>query len=296
LAVKPKRQNTVNLLVKYEHLSRPLRIVIEYVFIGAVGAIDFLTGYELAFSLFYVLPISLAAWFIGRQQGILASITSAFVWLGADIVSGSYYSHPLIPLWNTSIRLSLFLIIALLLSTLKSSLEREKELARKDYLTGAVNSRHFFELVQMEMDRSQRYAHPLTLAYMDLDNFKTVNDRYGHPTGDWVLCTIIGYTEKNLRKTDIIARLGGDEFALLLPETNQEQASIVLSKIRNGLLEEMKKHHWPVTFSIGVITCHTVFVEINELINMADALMYEVKHSGKNAIQYSIYEDSPSNA
>ena len=224
----------------------------------------------------------------------MISLTSAVVWLVADVVVGHPYSNPLIPFWNTLIRLTYFVIITLLLSALRSTTELERELARTDYVTGAVNSRIFFDLMQMEIERSQRYDHPLTLAYIDLDNFKAVNDQFGHSTGDQALRTVASSARKFLRKTDVVARLGGDEFALLLPETNQESARIVISKLQCALLEEMRLGNWPTTFSIGVLTCDSATpLTAEELVRMADELMYSVKRDGKNAIKYSTYAGYP---
>jgi diguanylate cyclase (GGDEF)-like protein len=257
--------------------------------IGVVGILDFLTGYELAFSLFYLLPISLVAWFASQRLGILASIASACVWFAADVAAGNFYSYPFIYAWNTLVRLSIFIITALLLSTIKRALAHQRELARTDYLTGAANARFFYDLVQIEINRLQRYKHSFTLAYIDLDNFKTVNDRFGHLIGDQLLCAVVLSAGKYLRKTDLVARLGGDEFALLLPETNQESARIALDKIQGALLEEMQKHNWPITFSIGVLTCNAVPNTPDELVSITDELMYAVKRDGKNAIKYSTY-------
>jgi diguanylate cyclase (GGDEF)-like protein len=251
--------------------------------------LDFLTGYEIAFSLFYVMPISLLTWSTCRWPGIIAAIASALVWLWADVVSGHVYLYPVIPLWNALIRLSFFIIIALLLSRLKDTMEREKALARTGYLTGAVNSRLFFDLFQVEIDRSQRYEHPFTLAYIDLDNFKTVNDQFGHLVGDEVLRTVVRYVKTHIRKTDVVARLGGDEFALLLPETTQESAHVALTKLHDGLLEEMQQNQWSITFSVGVLTCNATPPKTDELVRMVDELMYSVKYEGKNAIVYSTY-------
>lgn len=280
----------MNILENLERSSLPFKISLVFLLVGAVGIFDFITGYELAFSLFYVIPIFLVTWLIGRWVGIIASLASAFVWLGADVAAGNPYSHPLIPIWNMLIRLSFFVTITLLLSALRSAIEREKELARLDSLTGALNSRFFYELAQMEIDRSQRYKHPFTLAYIDLDNFKTVNDQFGHLTGDHVLRTVVSYAKQHLRKIDVVARLGGDEFALLLPETGQESARIALCKLQSGLLEEMQQNSWMVTFSIGALTCTDVPPTIDELVKMADTLMYSVKRDGKNAIQYATYK------
>jgi diguanylate cyclase (GGDEF)-like protein len=256
---------------------------------GLIGVVDFLTGYEIAFSLFYVLPVALITWITSRTLGIMASLAGAIVWYWADVASGHPYLHPLIPVWNTLIRLSFFVIITFLLSALRRATERERELARMDNLTGAVNSRFFYDLAQMEIDRFRRYEHPFTLAYIDLDNFKVVNDRFGHPAGDQVLRTVVSSARKHLRKTDVIARLGGDEFVLLLPETNEESARVALSKIQDGLIEEMRLGDWPITFSIGVLTCSVAPHTTEEIVRMADELMYSVKHDGKNAMKYSTY-------
>jgi diguanylate cyclase (GGDEF)-like protein len=262
---------------------------VGFALVAGVGILDFMTGYELASSLFYLIPISLLTWLIGRPLGIAASLASAVVWLIADFTAGSSYSHPVVYAWNTLIRLSFFVIVTLLLSALRRSLEMERESAHTDYLTGAVNSRLFFDLLQMEIDRFKRYEHPFSLAYIDLDNFKTLNDRFGHITGDQVLCTVVSHAKRHLRKTDVVARLGGDEFALLLPETNQESAQVAISKLQSGLLEEMQQGHWPITLSIGVLTCMAAPPAKDELVKMADDLMYAAKRDGKNAIRYSTY-------
>jgi diguanylate cyclase (GGDEF)-like protein len=272
-----------------EKKGRTFKILLGLALIGTIGLLDILTGYELAFSLFYVLPILWAVWFIDRQYGIIASLVSALVWYGADMAAGNVFSYPLIPVWNTIIKLSFFLMITFLLSALKSSTEREKELACIDYLTGALNSRCFFNLAKVELERSQRYEHNITLAYIDLDNFKTMNDQFGHSTGDQVLRSIVIYTKRHIRKIDVIARLGGDEFVLLLPETSQDSARFVLEKLQKGLLEVMRQNNWPITFSVGVLTCTIPPPSIDELIRMAEDLMYSVKRDGKNAIIFSLY-------
>ena len=242
----------------------------------------------MAFSLFYVMPISLAGWLMGRKSGLLSSLLSTLVWLLTDL-SGHIYEGPVVPIWNTLVRLSFFCLVGLLLSALRSSVKHEKALARTDYLTGAANLRFFLELLQKEIDRSLRYLHPFTVVYIDLDNFKAVNDKFGHLLGDEVLQMLVSYITTHIRKTDVTARLGGDEFALLLPETTQESARVVLTKLRDGLLEEMQRNNWPITFSIGVLTCTAPPVKAEELVRIADELMYSVKSGGKNAIVYSNY-------
>jgi len=165
-------------------------------------------------------------------------------------------------------------------------LEFERRLARTDTLTEATNSRFFLELVQSEVERANRYSRIFSLAYFDCDNFKEVNDQFGHNVGDEVLRRIVYGANKQLRSTDIIGRLGGDEFAILFPETNQEAAQIVISRIQRSLLAEMENHNWGVTFSVGVLTCEGGVCTSENLIQQADNLMYSVKRGGKNNVRY----------
>ena len=282
------RMNLVNYMEKQKQASKVWE---GLALIGAIGIIDFITGYEISFSLFYVIPISFVTWFINRQYGIMASIAGAVVWLSADLASGHDYANLFIPTWNTMIRLSFFLIIAWLISALKFVMEHEKKLARTDYLTGAMNSRLFFELIQVEIDRLRRYKRIFTLVYIDLDNFKTVNDQLGHAAGDQVLRTVVKHVNIHLRETDVIARLGGDEFALLLPETSQEAARVALGKLHDGLLKEMQQNSWPITFSIGALTCLEEPPSADELVRMTDNLMYMVKHHEKNGLKFATYPE-----
>ena len=274
---------------RLENWNKSVLVLVSLMLIIGLGLIDYFTGYEFSFSLFYVLPIALMVWFAGKWFGIYAAIISAIIWFLADVFSGNLYTLPAIFIWNTAIQFGFFLIVTLLLAALRSSLEREKKLSRTDGLTGAYSASFFTDSLQAEINRAKRYQHPFSLAYLDLDNFKSVNDQQGHAAGDTVLQTVVNHIQTNTRKTDLVTRLGGDEFAILFPETPHLAVKSALSKIEKSLNNEMRKFGWPVTFSIGVIT----FIEspdtANELIKMADDLMYTVKNNGKNAIVYSIY-------
>lgn len=267
-------------LKPYQHLLLIAALII------CLGLIDFMTGPELSLSLFYLLPISLAVWMRGRKTGIFSAVFSALTLLIADLKSSFAFSSALIPLWNTLIRLGVFLVVSFLLAALKQTLLREKAQASTDFLTGAANTRTFIETLNQEIIRARRYLHPFTLAYLDLDNFKQVNDEYGHARGDEVLRLIVQTLKDNLRAVDTVARLGGDEFAVLLPETPSESAETVLKKINSDVLHIMKKEHLPVTLSGGAITYEGHYPDSNEIIKTADKLMYEVKQKGKNAMLF----------
>jgi diguanylate cyclase (GGDEF)-like protein len=277
------------LLANLEKLNKPTLITVGFVFIAVIGFFDFLTGYEFSFSLFYILPVSLIAWGSNRKISLLTSVASAIVWLIAEILSGRSYSNNFSFLWNTIIRSGIFFIVALLLLELRGLLYQEKIFSSTDYLTTAINSRRFYEMLQDEINRSQRNHHPFTIAYLDVDDFKYINDHFGHDTGDNLLRLLVASIKESIRKTDTVARLGGDEFIILLPETDQQSAIVTFTKIQLVLVDKMKSSGFFVTFSTGVLTCIIPTNSSIELVRLVDELMYLVKKSGKNNIRYSVY-------
>jgi diguanylate cyclase (GGDEF)-like protein len=187
--------------------------------------------------------------------------------------------------------LGFFLVVSYILSALKSSLEQQKLTARTDHLTGIPNRRCFYDLAALEMNISRRYQHPFTVIYIDIDNFKTVNDTLGHSAGDSLLRLVSATIRDNIRTADIVARLGGDEFALLLPESGSEAAQAAIRKVRKSL-EDVVQSNWPVTFSIGMVTYLKPPPTVDEMIKRADDLMYSVKDKGKDMVRHEIADDS----
>ncbi len=253
-----------------------------------IGVTDYITGAELSFSIFYLLPILAATWFINRTTGFVLCVTGAGIWIASDLLTTAGYSNVLIPYWNGFVRLSFFMIFTFLVSWAKTGWDLEKDMARTDPLTGVENTRSFYELAGLELERTVRHKHPLSIAFLDLDNFKTVNDTKGHSTGDLVLKLVSELIQKNLRKIDIPARIGGDEFILLLPETDEKGATKVMERIRENLIDAMVTNGWPVTFSIGIATFYRAPKSVNEMISEADAVMYDVKKNGKNNIKSKV--------
>jgi diguanylate cyclase (GGDEF)-like protein len=186
--------------------------------------------------------------------------------------------------WNLFIEFLFLLIMSLLFSALRKNLDSEKARANTDPLTGALNRRAFFDIAQYELNRSHRYEHPTTIAYIDLDNFKEINDHQGHAVGDNLLITVTKTISSNIRNTDILSRFGGDEYVIMLPETPTDAASAILEKIHRQLNQAMSAHNWQVSFSIGAITYLKTPPGVDEVIKEADMLMYEVKRSGKNRL------------
>ncbi len=164
--------------------------ILGVVLLVLVGFGDYETGPEFSFSLFYLVPVLLVTWVAGRTPGMLTSILGALVWLWADQATGRPYSHAALGYWNAGVRLSFFCISAYLLSALRDALRREHALAETDFLTGIANSRSFYRAAEREIARAARYGHPLSIAYIDLDDFKAINDGYGHAKGDELLRSV----------------------------------------------------------------------------------------------------------
>ncbi|MGD9151945.1 MAG: diguanylate cyclase, partial [Desulfobacterales bacterium] len=195
--------------------SKVLLTIFCLTFTSAIGVMRYLTGPELALSLFYLFPIGLASWYVGRWSGALLSFASALSWLIADLMMLKSFSNLLILFLNESFRLIVFLIVSYIISRLKTSLENHRQLARTDHLTGIHNRRAFFDLANLELNKARRYQMPISVLYLDIDNFKQINDRYGHQVGDQLLRLVAKTIKDHIRSVDVTARFGGDEFGIL---------------------------------------------------------------------------------
>jgi diguanylate cyclase (GGDEF)-like protein len=279
-----------SIITKYLHrLPKSLLILIGFVIVALVGIVNYLAGPELSTWIFYFIPIFLVTWFTYRWVGMIMSIVSALMWFLVDITSGVNYSYSTIPYWNGIARFCSFLIFTFILSVLRNVLRHEKELSRIDFLTGVGNRRYFTEVAEMEINRARMYKHSFTVVYIDLDNFKTINDHLGHSKGDNLLCLIANTIQNNIRRTDKVARLGGDEFAILFPESGPELAEAIICRLQRINLEIMEKHEWPVTFSIGVVTFTSPPSSVDEMLKISDSHMYVAKRNGKNTIKHEVF-------
>jgi diguanylate cyclase (GGDEF)-like protein len=265
-------------------LSRPRMWLLIVVLLAVIGIGDYFTGTDISISFFFLAPIAVAAWYINRDAGMGVSIASAAIWF---VVNGPAVSLPFpVLLWNAGVRLGFFAVVAALLSTLHQAIDRERALARTDYLTGVKNNRSFYEQADIELRRARRHRRPISIAYIDLDGFKELNDRFGHNEGDSALRAIGIALLRYLRSTDVVGRMGGDEFAILLPEAGKGEAISTGKRLHELLTTELKGNGWPITLSMGVVTCTTAPSEVTRLMKEVDALMYEVKRSGKNRVQH----------
>jgi len=270
--------------------SKGLLLILGPTLVGVIGWGHYWVGPEVATSIFYVLPIFMMAWWVGNRAGVTIALLSAATWLLADLLSGHVYTNPIVPYWNFIAKFGLFLFLALTLRKLRMAFDHEKDYARKDSLTGIANSRAFLEMANVELNRARRYQTTLAVAYIDIDNFKRINDRYGHGIGDSVICAVAHTLRKRVRAIDVVARLGGDEFAILISDTSSESIRLLLQELHKDLGVTMEKIGWPITLSVGVAIFIVPPVDVEIMIKRADTLMYAVKNDGKNTLRYEIFD------
>jgi diguanylate cyclase (GGDEF)-like protein len=260
-----------------------------FILIAGLEALELSTKPEITVALPYLIPIALAAWFLGETFGIAISAFTVAMWTFAEIGKGKVYSSVSFYYWYAAIRLFLFVVVTTLLVRLKTALGAERVMSRHDFLTGVMNSRSFYESASMEIERCKRHGRVFSVAYMDMDNLKAINDKCGHSKGDDVLRAIASTIKKNLRKIDIVARMGGDEFVILFPETKYKAADKAVKKIQNALKHKKSLGKFSISFSIGILTCESCPGSVDKMIEIVDSLMYSIKNHGKNGIAHSTY-------
>ena len=266
--------------------NKPTALYAGLLLVALVGYLDYLTGFEISLSFLYLVPISLATWYVDRRAGYLVTFISISTWMLSNWGAGETYTQEIIRYWNAFTRLLVFILIIWLLQEFKRALAHERMLSQTDYLTGISNNREFYQQVDAELKRASRSKRPISLAYIDLDGFKQVNDRMGHRSGDALLRTVAQTFQSTIRRTDTAARLGGDEFAILLPNTGQAGARCIMQRLQAAFLKRMAESQSGVTLSAGVISFTCLPDSVDEMIHRADALMYKAKTGGKNEILF----------
>jgi two-component system cell cycle response regulator len=207
---------------------------------------------------------------------------------GLDHGACDYVTKPFDP-GELAARVKVQLKIKTLQDALRRSNQLLLELSNTDPLTGIFNRRYFMEALEKEFQRAQRKHAPFTLALLDIDHFKRINDRFGHPQGDLVLIALAAVIQGELRRYDIIARYGGEEFILLLPETSTDEGFAVVERLR-AAVEKMVLPHpmegYRVTVSLGVSAFPAERItSVYDLISEADNALYRAKAGGRNQVR-----------
>ena len=256
--------------------------------IALVGWIDYFSGAELRVYPLYYAPITLLAWNVGRRGVVIGAVVSAAAWLAGNYLAGRNYTIAGVWLANGLVQAASFGIVGFLISALNEALVRERALSRTDPLTSLLNIRAFHEESSRVLDLCRRRNHPITMAYLDLDNFKAVNDTQGHEAGDETLRRVADILRSATRPSDICGRIGGDEFAVLLPETDADDATVALERLRLLLAERLGAMPVAVTCSVGAVVFRKAPERTADMISAADRRMYAAKAMGKNRLHITI--------
>ena len=262
---------------------------LSFVLIFVLGAVQLILGKTINIAPFYVFPLLFSSWYGSRTTGMLSAFISVLVYVIIEAAFSRVSPTLNALLLFTAPYLAAYLLLAILIINFRNVHRTEVIAADTDNLTGIYNARSFYAALASELLRSKRYDHVFSLAYIDVDDFKQINDSFGHAAGDRLLQEVAVCLVKSLRVTDIAARLGGDEFACLLPETNQADAKSAFLKATALLKKRMQKYKWNVSFSIGVVTFENLPEDIQEAIDIADKVMYSVKNDDKDNVAYKVY-------
>jgi diguanylate cyclase (GGDEF)-like protein len=264
--------------------------------IAVVGLLDYVTGPWLSFAVFYVAPVLAAAWWLGRGPALLASLAAGIVWFEAEA-----WGHRGEPnrtlLWNSMSRLLMLVAMAAMVVRIREDRRRlqlvnarlsdllhgAEKLARTDPLTALPNRRAFIERLSAELSHARRVNAPVCIAYIDIDNFKRINDEKGHVEGDDFLKKMGLAIRETIRESDVAARLGGDEFAVLFTDAKRSAVEPLAHRLhaRTRALGD-RYPGLDVGASVGMAWFETPPEAPELLLDRADGAMYEAKAAGKH--------------
>ncbi len=263
------------------HAAIWLPTVIAVVLAVLITVADYLTDPYLTFATFYLVPVAIMAWYatVLRALVFCGVVTAASVLARA---SNPGQVRPVIVVTNGLLRLALFVFAVLLVQAERTARTRVAKLSTTDPLTGTLNRRAFVDLGADRLLQAARRASPVTLVYLDLDDLKRRNDRFGHEAGDRMITTFADAMRATFRATDLVTRIGGDEFCCLLGDTDENEAIAVLTRFE-AVVSQIGPE--PMSASMGAVTIvPTARTSIADLIHQADLVMYEAKLAGKGQL------------
>ncbi len=257
-------------------------VALAALLVGAIGWVEVQTSARVALGMALLAPVALVAWVGSRAQTVFIAALGVLVWLAADVTTRQALGAPTLLVANTLIRALVLVGAGVLLNSLSARLREHERLGRLDPLTEVLNRRAFLERLDYALVLARRNREPLTLVYVDIDDFKHVNDSHGHDEGDHVLQRVALVLQQCTRRSDSVARLGGDEFALLLPNTDLAGTATMLADVRDRLRALHGADRNAPTCSIGAVEFHDGELSAAAAVTQADRLMYAVKTTGKD--------------
>ncbi|MGA8863387.1 MAG: GGDEF domain-containing protein [Gallionella sp.] len=270
------------------HILTPAAYRAESVFISgiiamvAIFAIDMLTPPTIRLHMLYTFPIAAIAMHCPQRSRIIAGLVLSVIF---QFVTFLYDGIQIVSLVVDGAIAFLSALLAIFLArTLRKNYLATIELASTDGLTGLLNRRSFETIANLEIERLKRYGGVFSLALLDLDRFKRLNDSRGHHAGDMALQLLATILREKLRHTDTIARIGGDEFVILMPNTTAPECGSLCQHLSVQIADQMAASAYPVTASIGCTTYVHAPESMSAALQKADRAMYAAKTGGKNRV------------
>lgn len=261
--------------------------ILSFVLTTLIALFDYARPPQVSLFVIYLIPLFLAVTYAGLWAGIILSVLSVVPGFIADVTWASGFMNPLVAGWNGLVRLCFLLVVTYLYTSLRSVQQREAARDWADPVTGVGSHSFFYQIAGAELARMRRYRRPFSLAYVDIDGLKNVNEHLGYNAGDTLLALVARTLDRESRKADVVARLGGDELVLLMPETDSNGAKAVFRRIFATLSEIFQEDGWPATLSIGVVTFTEAPSTVDEAIQCAEECMYAAKKAGKNRVEFA---------
>ena len=277
----PLRRGSARVLGRLEGVPKPVVAAGAVLLVAGIAILDWFTPIQLSLAVFHVIPVFLAAWLLGRRAGLAFATVAAVSWLLADALHPEVTTALRLLAWDLATKVLFFVVISELVHALRKARDLVHDEARTDELTGLLNRRAFYERAEEEIGWARRSGAPLVLAYLDVDDFKGVNDRFGHETGDLVLVALGRALSRSVRAADVVARLGGDEFAVLFPDADAEATTALAAQLETAVARELGTLEVTIGFSIGLASWTASFEGLDDFLRSADSGMYRVKSRRK---------------
>ena len=274
--------------IKFRRAFTPFEVPAQTALIvGLIGmtlilVADIKTGEEIRLHVLYVFPLSFTVLHATHSWQTAISIIVAFAFQLATLLS--YQTRAASFVADIVVALSALILTLLLSQFSKQNYQAAMHQATTDPLTGLSNRRAFNNILNTEIERHRRYRETFSLAMIDLDGFKALNDLTGHQAGDEALRLVADALRTHTRKSDFVARMGGDEFAILMPNTAESAGVVLCNQLCTTVATRMEAQNFRVTTSIGVAIFRTTPVSVEHAVGTADKAMYEAKKQGKNRV------------
>jgi diguanylate cyclase (GGDEF)-like protein len=266
------------------------QIITSFILLIVLFILDSSTSWELSFTLYYLLLVLMVGIKISFRWGILFCILTIISGASSDIINDYPYTDCFYFYVRHINRFIIYLVIVYMASKCKNACEYERYKSYYDYLTNIYNRRGFYHALDVERKRAQRNNTQLAVVYIDCDNFKEVNDQFGHRRGDELLVEIALMLKKFIRAIDTVARIGGDEFVVIFVDSDLKTISETVNRLHIKLTEEIKNLGFNVTFSCGLGVFEYLPIDDDEIIFLVDNLMYESKRTGKNKVSVKVFK------